>query len=130
MPRDDVRILALVVACDRQGQELFAPPNVKGWDGGRTWINSTTVLERSNWTSDVVWGNSDLGMKPFDVTAWAKRNTIDPDKTVDALIDVILQKDPGPKVRALVGKAAHGGKPDGLRKALQLLFNCSEFQLA
>lgn len=30
------------------GQELFFPPNVKGWDGGRTWINSSTMLGRAN----------------------------------------------------------------------------------
>jgi uncharacterized protein (DUF1800 family) len=30
------------------GQELFYPPNVKGWDGGRTWINSSTLLARTN----------------------------------------------------------------------------------
>jgi uncharacterized protein (DUF1800 family) len=30
------------------GQGLFYPPNVKGWDGGRTWINSSTILSRAN----------------------------------------------------------------------------------
>jgi uncharacterized protein (DUF1800 family) len=30
------------------GQHLFYPPNVKGWDGGRTWINSSTLLGRAN----------------------------------------------------------------------------------
>lgn len=30
------------------GQGLFYPPNVKGWDGGRTWINASTLLGRSN----------------------------------------------------------------------------------
>jgi uncharacterized protein (DUF1800 family) len=30
------------------GQRLFYPPNVKGWDGGRTWINSSTLLARAN----------------------------------------------------------------------------------
>jgi len=30
------------------GQGLFYPPNVKGWDGGRTWINSSTLLGRAN----------------------------------------------------------------------------------
>ncbi|HBE72318.1 MAG TPA: DUF1800 domain-containing protein [Planctomycetaceae bacterium] len=30
------------------GQGLFRPPNVKGWDGGRAWINSSTLLGRSN----------------------------------------------------------------------------------
>ncbi len=28
------------------GQDLFAPPNVKGWAGGETWINSATLLAR------------------------------------------------------------------------------------
>lgn len=30
------------------GQGLLYPPSVKGWDGGRTWINSSTLLGRSN----------------------------------------------------------------------------------
>jgi uncharacterized protein (DUF1800 family) len=28
------------------GQDLFAPPNVKGWPGGEAWINSQTLLAR------------------------------------------------------------------------------------
>jgi uncharacterized protein (DUF1800 family) len=53
-PRADVSLLALAAACERQGQDLFYPPNVKGWDGGRSWLTSTTILERGNWISDVV----------------------------------------------------------------------------
>lgn len=30
------------------GQNLFAPPSVKGWDGGRTWISASTLLLRNN----------------------------------------------------------------------------------
>jgi uncharacterized protein (DUF1800 family) len=30
------------------GQGLFYPPNVKGWEGGRSWINSSTMLDRAN----------------------------------------------------------------------------------
>jgi hypothetical protein len=30
------------------GHGIYFPPNVKGWDGGRTWINSSTLLGRSN----------------------------------------------------------------------------------
>jgi len=30
------------------GQNLFFPPNVAGWAGGRTWINANTLLERYN----------------------------------------------------------------------------------
>lgn len=30
------------------GQQIFYPPNVKGWDGGRAWVNPATMFERSN----------------------------------------------------------------------------------
>jgi len=39
---------ALAGACDLMGQDLFQPPNVKGWDGGRAWINTSTLFVRQN----------------------------------------------------------------------------------
>lgn len=42
------------------GQGLFYPPNVKGWDGGRAWINSSTLLGRSNLVADILKNNSTL----------------------------------------------------------------------
>ena len=38
----------LAEAMEGLGQRLFAPPSVKGWDGGPAWINSTTMLLRNN----------------------------------------------------------------------------------
>lgn len=38
----------------RLGQGLFFPPNVKGWDGGRTWINSSTLLGRANLLQEII----------------------------------------------------------------------------
>jgi uncharacterized protein (DUF1800 family) len=47
--RTPVRNLgALVNAADLMGQNLFYPPNVKGWDGGRAWINTSTMFVRQN----------------------------------------------------------------------------------
>lgn len=40
------------------GQMLFAPPNVKGWDGGVAWISTNTMLERYNHASLLVLGSS------------------------------------------------------------------------
>lgn len=40
----DPRVLAM--ASRQLGQDLFAPPNVKGWPGGAAWISSTTLLVR------------------------------------------------------------------------------------
>ncbi len=39
------------------GQDLFAPPNVKGWDGGVTWITTNTLLTRYNDAEALVQGS-------------------------------------------------------------------------
>ncbi len=36
------------------GQLLFAPPNVKGWDGNRAWINTATLASRQQFTDGLV----------------------------------------------------------------------------
>jgi uncharacterized protein (DUF1800 family) len=33
------------------GQLLFYPPNVAGWPGGTSWINSSTLLNRINFAN-------------------------------------------------------------------------------
>jgi Protein of unknown function (DUF1800) len=38
----------------RMGQEPMAPPSVKGWDGGPTWINTATLLARFNYVNRLV----------------------------------------------------------------------------
>lgn len=38
------------------GQRLFFPPSVKGWDGGRLWLNSSTLMRRQNLAFDVTRG--------------------------------------------------------------------------
>jgi len=39
-------VAPLVLASRQLGQDIFAPPNVKGWPGGEAWINSATLLQR------------------------------------------------------------------------------------
>ncbi|HMP18140.1 MAG TPA: DUF1800 domain-containing protein [Gemmatales bacterium] len=40
--------LQLAEMLDPLGQRLFAPPSVKGWEGGTDWLNSNTLLLRHN----------------------------------------------------------------------------------
>ncbi|HTK77461.1 MAG TPA: DUF1800 domain-containing protein [Gemmataceae bacterium] len=47
-PRD------LVPWLEQMGQPLFTPPNVKGWTGGKSWLNSATVLARQNFAEHMV----------------------------------------------------------------------------
>ena len=49
-------IRALVQAGDLMGQQLFQPPSVKGWDGGRSWINTATMFVRQNLVVYLVTG--------------------------------------------------------------------------
>lgn len=47
--RVPVRDISIVSdAMDLMGQSLFMPPSVKGWDGGRSWINTSTMFVRQN----------------------------------------------------------------------------------
>jgi uncharacterized protein (DUF1800 family) len=39
---------AQAAALEQLGQNVFSPPSVKGWDGGRTWLNGQTLLFRQN----------------------------------------------------------------------------------
>src|SRR5438105_407023 len=42
------------------GQDLFAPPNVKGWDGGLGWITTNSLLARYNQAEKLVYGKNQL----------------------------------------------------------------------
>jgi len=44
-------------AMRQMGQLLFAPPSVKGWDGGRAWISTSTLLIRYNLANALLRGD-------------------------------------------------------------------------
>lgn len=46
------------------GQDLFTPPNVKGWDGGLAWITTNNLLARYNQAAALVQGDLSGGMMP------------------------------------------------------------------
>lgn len=45
-----------LVMLSSMGQDLFAPPNVKGWDGGIGWITTNSLLDRYNFAAALVEG--------------------------------------------------------------------------
>ena len=50
----DVDGRAVAAAMRSMGQDLFEPPNVKGWDSGSAWINSNWLLARHRFTAGLV----------------------------------------------------------------------------
>ncbi len=68
-------------ACGFMGQELFQPPSVKGWEGGRKWINTSTLFVRQNLLVYLVtgrdpasspWESSPGGWDPAPIVAHLK----------------------------------------------------------
>jgi uncharacterized protein (DUF1800 family) len=51
--------LDVVGQLNPMGQELLAPPNVKGWDGEEKWINSTTLAARMTYARSIPEMNAD-----------------------------------------------------------------------
>ncbi|GIS65619.1 MAG: hypothetical protein CM1200mP3_18670 [Chloroflexota bacterium] len=40
---------------DSLGQKLLYPPNVAGWEGGRSWITPATLVERGNFARELLF---------------------------------------------------------------------------
>lgn len=56
------------------GQNLFEPPNVFGWDGGRAWINTRSLIGRGNFATALVEGKLHNPAAPFDAAGLARRH--------------------------------------------------------
>jgi uncharacterized protein (DUF1800 family) len=60
--------------CGRLGQDLFDPPNVGGWPGGRAWITTRSAIGRANFAAALIGGESVGLSTPFDPIALADRH--------------------------------------------------------
>lgn len=97
--------LDAVRAAGVMGQGLFMPPSVKGWDGGRAWIDPGTWLARHNWLSDFALAKGLDGRKAFGE---ARR-----EDAVDAVTSVLLPDGIDEGMRAQLEEAARGAHSDG-----------------
>jgi uncharacterized protein (DUF1800 family) len=60
IPLNDSR--GVVMATTGMGQDLMDPPNVKGWPGGESWINSSSLLTRE-WAMQRLLRGDEMGKK-------------------------------------------------------------------
>ncbi|HSV16538.1 MAG TPA: DUF1800 domain-containing protein [Tepidisphaeraceae bacterium] len=139
---------ALMGALTQMGQLPFAPPNVRGWPGGRMWISTSTMFVRYNTAVFLAGGGSaafpKLQGKKFG--AVGKRNntvevagtnfspvasTGDGDALVDEWIARLIQRPVSEEKRKVLTDALAGrpDKPDNVRKMIQLIVSMPEYQL-
>jgi len=55
------------------GQDLFYPPNVFGWPGGRSWLTTRSLISRANFAAALVDGSLFKPTLPFDIEKLAAR---------------------------------------------------------
>ena len=81
----------LAGVCDALGQSLYYPPSVKGWDGGKDWINSTTLLRRQNTMFEFTRGSGPaLRLDPARLPANYGANDLP--QTVAFFLNLFLQQ--------------------------------------
>jgi uncharacterized protein (DUF1800 family) len=113
------------------GQAVFFPPNVKGWPGGRSWINSTTLLGRANLVHRVLQdGRSRFAGGSLDDFA-KERSLTDPEACVNWLSDLLLATPlPHESRRVLVEMADAHAQEGFLARIMHMMATLPEFQLA
>lgn len=53
-------------AANTQGQNLFDPPNVKGWPGGEAWVDSNTLLVRRSFLANAMTAIGEVKREMID----------------------------------------------------------------
>jgi hypothetical protein len=134
------QLSSLVAACDLMGQNLFEPPNVKGWDGGRAWINTSTLFVRQNVAIYLLTGKrpdiydwENDGAR-FDADALAA-GAGTPEALVDRLLAVTLASPAHPArreelVRFAAAQASPAARAERALSTLALITALPEYQLA
>jgi uncharacterized protein (DUF1800 family) len=136
------------------GQELFQPPNVKGWDGGVAWVTTNSLLDRYNFAAALVEGQrvplpalmgqmrgfnaslEDDGLLQIGPAAvqqlFTAQQLAAPDSFLTALQERFLNGSLNPlrlaSMREFVQSRVPLQEPD-IRKSIRLLMSTPEYQL-
>jgi uncharacterized protein (DUF1800 family) len=65
--------LALADWCARMGQDVFEPPNVGGWPGGRAWVGARTMIARANFATALIDGANAGRSAAYEPTDMVKK---------------------------------------------------------
>ncbi|MGD0463601.1 MAG: DUF1800 domain-containing protein [Tepidisphaeraceae bacterium] len=139
---------AVASALNQMGQLPLMPPNVRGWPGGRMWINTSTLFIRYNtgvWLAggDVpalgrIGRKGDNGNTPLSPRL-AKTTDFDPNadnagdapgRIVDAWVARLIQRPiDADKKQVLVQALGDPANASSMRKMVQLIVSMPEYQL-
>ena len=81
----------LPMALKRMGQDLFHPPSVAGWPGGRAWITTATFYERLNTINTLLTQGENRSL--LDSHILTSTTLSSPNAVVDYYADLLLHRD-------------------------------------
>ncbi|MFT3870020.1 MAG: DUF1800 domain-containing protein [Nibricoccus sp.] len=135
----------------QMGQTLFTPPNVRGWVGGRHWINSSTLSARRQLVQSLFYPINEANLnadEQAELTAARAEGrvhfTVEPErlKTIsggnpkeatDSILQTFLPVAPVDEFRAQLRNFIAAGSPnqrnDRVRNAIIALLQSPEYQL-
>jgi uncharacterized protein (DUF1800 family) len=121
------------LAADLQsnGQGLFFPPNVKGWDGGRAWINSATILGRANMAARLL-GDSKMRFGGGALDEYFSRlDARAPDEIVDSAAQLLLAVPLSTERRERIVEVCgdNDDRARGIAEAIRTLAALPEYQV-
>jgi len=118
------------------GQDLLNPPSVEGWHNGIEWINSGTLMKRTNFVSELISDTERPGVR--NIIDRIKLAGSNPKNIIDACLDIMGPMEVSDQTRREL--IDHSGKQgdfdwnsDGEEKlieVLQLLVATREYQFA
>lgn len=115
------------------GQDLLRPPTVKGWLGGRYWLNPSAMMQRVQLSAALLTpgGAYGAGLDPHAVAQ--RHGAADPGAAATFLVDLLLGGDVSAEIRErLARRAAAAGAsdlPGKMRELAQDIATLPEFQL-
>jgi uncharacterized protein (DUF1800 family) len=116
----------------RLGQDLFYPPNVGGWPGGRSWLSSRSLIGRANFARALVEGLPVGIPLALDAAALAKQQgkACDCAGVIDATATLLFGTEPRQAWRDEIARACQADRKAGdLRRAIALVLASPEAQL-
>jgi uncharacterized protein (DUF1800 family) len=103
----------------RLGQNVYEPPSVKGWDGQRNWVTSTTLMLRTQFIADLIQTNQ------YGVASQSK---FIESADLSELLATILGSD-NPQLLAAVREQLAGLPKSDPKQRLTLLMQLPEYHL-
>ena len=133
------QIGALIETMGAMGQSLFEPPTVDGWDGGRSWINTSTLFVRQNLCTYLISGKhpakkfkpGEIDFEPAQLLAdlTDRSPAVVVDYFVDHLVGVHTPEPRREPLRKFMAERKKGVTNDSLVALLCLITAMPEYQL-